>query len=163
MNFAKSFDRPIGNGNLGRAIESALSVYESQLSRQSITFDVHLPPQVSSIKGNQGDLISVFLNLFSNSIDAMSDGGSLSVRARETGRTILVDVEDSGHGISTHLLDKVCEPWVSTKKTGSGVGLSICRHIMWDIGGEMNIQSTEGKGTNVNLRLPIEQAAIEMS
>ena len=66
-----------------------------------------------------------------------------------------MDVRDTGTGIPPEILDRLLEPFFTTKPDGSGLGLSICRSILWDIGGDLKIESKKGKGTCVHVTLPI--------
>ena len=79
----------------------------------------------------------------------------MRVRARAVGSNIEVKISDTGMGIPPEQLKKIHEPFYTTKATGFGLGLAICRSILWDAGGEMNIDSCPGKGTIVTVLLPI--------
>jgi signal transduction histidine kinase len=144
-----------GHGNLRRAIDGALSVLEDSFDRQSIAVTLDLPRELPAIRGSQGDLTQVFLNLFTNARDAMPAGGTLAVAARNDARAVEVEVKDDGTGIPRSNLDRISEPFFTTKLSGNGLGLSICRSIVWDVGGEMGIDSEEGAGTTVRLTLPV--------
>jgi two-component system NtrC family sensor kinase len=152
---ARGSARGIGHGNLRRAIDSALSVLEDSLKRRAVAVELALPAELPAIKGNQGDLTQVFLNLFTNARDAMPKGGRLGVRASQEGRNVKVEVRDTGTGIAPELLDRLLEPFFTTKPDGSGLGLSICRSILWDRGGDLEIESEQGRGTCVHVTLPV--------
>ncbi|MCB2230844.1 HAMP domain-containing histidine kinase [bacterium] len=155
---ARANDRSIGHGNLRRAIDGAVSVMQDRLRRCGVDLTINVPTEMSTLRGNQGDIIQVFLNLFSNAVDAMSRGGSLCIDAREVGSTVVVSVADTGQGIAATLLPRVFDPFITTKSQGNGLGLSICRSIMWELGGEMAIHSEVERGTTVTLRFPIQNA-----
>jgi two-component system NtrC family sensor kinase len=152
---ARGSARGLGHGNLRRAVDSALSVLEDSLKRRSVSVNVSLPGEVPAISASQGDLTQVFLNLFTNARDAMSRGGRLEVRAVRADGGIKVDVRDTGTGIPPEILDRLLEPFFTTKPDGSGLGLSICRSILWDIGGDLKIESEKGRGTCVHVTLPV--------
>lgn len=152
---SRGHGRTVGHGNTRRAIEAALSVLTDSMRRKSITVCSELPEQLPAVKGGQGDLTQLFLNLFSNATDAMSDDGTLTVRARTDGDAVGVEIVDTGHGIPTPLVDRITESFYTTKGEGRGLGLSICRSILWDVGGEMRIDSRPGQGTRVSLLLPV--------
>ena len=84
----------------------------------------------------------------------MPNGGQLSITARAEKRTVQVAIRDTGCGIAAKALGRVFDPFFTTKADGNGLGLAICRSILWDIGGEMKIESEEGYGTNVLVSLP---------
>jgi signal transduction histidine kinase len=152
---ARGSARGIGHGNLRRAIDSALSVLEDSLKRRAIAAALDLPAELPAIEASQGDLTQVFLNLFTNARDAMPKGGRLSIRARQVKGNVEVEVRDTGTGIPPELLDRLLEPFFTTKPDGSGLGLSICKSILWDIGGDLKIESQRGRGTCVHVTLPV--------
>jgi two-component system NtrC family sensor kinase len=117
--------------------------------------DLDLPEELPAIRGTQGDLTQLFLNICTNASDAMPGGGRLSIAARPDSAAVNVKIRDTGKGIPPEVLDRILEPFYSTKEDGSGLGLAICRSILWDIGGDMAIQSEEGKGTTIKLTLPV--------
>jgi signal transduction histidine kinase len=149
--------RGVGHGNVRRAIDGALSVLQDNMKRRSIDIALDLPGELPTIQGTQGDLTQVVLNILSNARDAMPNGGQLSIAARSDQATLQVEIQDTGGGIPAEVLHKVSEPFFTTKDDGNGLGLSICRSILWDIGGEMKIESEVGKGTRVLVLLPVLQ------
>ena len=152
---ARGSSQGIGHGNLRRAIDGALSVLGDSLKRRAVEVDLDLPKELPTLRGSQGDLTQLFLNLFTNARDAMPDGGELSISAENGGHSARVTVADTGSGISERLLDRVSEPFFTTKVDGNGLGLSICRSILWGIGGEMEIETEIGQGTRLHLVLPV--------
>jgi two-component system, sporulation sensor kinase E len=104
-----------------------------------------------------GELLKqVFLNLCKNAIEAMQDGGLLTIRLSlgEAENTLLVEVIDTGPGIPHHAMDKVFEPFYTTKENGTGLGLPICRQILSEIGGSIEVASASS-GTTVRVGLPL--------
>ena len=98
----------------------------------------------------------MLINLITNARDAMPDGGALRIRAAplKDGPRLRMVVEDTGVGIAAEHLPLVLEPFFTTKSGGSGLGLSICRSIVWEMGGEIAFDSAPGRGTRVTLLLP---------
>jgi signal transduction histidine kinase len=109
---------------------------------------------MAAVHGVQADLDQLLLNLLTNSRDAMPHGGKLSVRARRQGDSVELVVEDTGCGIPPEHLAKIQEPFFSTKPDGNGLGLAICRSIVWQMRGTLDLRSTPGKGTTVAVVLP---------
>ncbi|MEM8930046.1 MAG: HAMP domain-containing sensor histidine kinase [Acidobacteriota bacterium] len=159
LSMAKGSRDGLGHGNLRRSLEGALSVLSDSLRRRSIQVHLDLPAELPLIRGNQGDLTQLFLNLCSNARDAMPEGGELSVRAVQKVDVVEVTVSDTGAGIPTRLRDRIWEPFFTTKSEGHGLGLAICRSILWDIGGDLRFEPRDAdgrhEGTRVVVTLPI--------
>ncbi len=99
------------------------------------------------------------INLLLNAIDAVKENDEpriiLSASKNDTTREYLIEISDNGAGIEAELLDKIFIPFFSTKKTGSGVGLSLCRQIMLLHKGNIHVESHPGEGTRFSLRFPV--------
>ena len=94
-------------------------------------------------------------NLILNSVDAMTDGGSLELRIRDQGTWCLIEVQDSGPGISADVMDRLFDPFVTTKDTGTGLGLSIVERIVEAHGGRIGFRNCENGGALFSILLPI--------
>jgi len=155
LSFAKGAAQSVGEGEVTRAIESALTVLEERLRRHAVRVQRDLPAKLPHVSGSQADLEQLFLNLATNALDAMPSGGGLWVEARAADGQLDVVLRDDGCGIPAENLGRVKEPFFTTKPSGNGLGLSICRAIVWKMGGRMSIESQEGEGTCVRLFLPL--------
>ena len=113
-----------------------------------------MPSDVPQVRGGQGDLEQLVLNLATNARDALPTGGTLRVCAAHEDAEVVVTVEDDGFGIEPDVRARVLEPFFTTKPHGNGLGLSICRSIVWNMGGKLTLESEPGAGTAVHLRLP---------
>jgi signal transduction histidine kinase len=153
-----SFGRPAPLGNpaffdLQDSMLSALRILQAKMDRLGIMVDVRWHEPLP-YKGDEQSFRQVFYNLISNSIEAMPDGGRISISGQREPEGIRVTLRDNGPGIPPALTGKVFEPYVSGKAEGTGLGLSIVRQIIHAHGGRIQISSTEGEGTTVDLRLP---------
>jgi signal transduction histidine kinase len=103
----------------------------------------------------------VFTNLFANSIEAMPEGGAITVRASVDDHYVLIHVEDSGCGIAPEVREKLFEPFITGgKKNGMGLGLALARQTVADNGGELWSDAAVLKGARFCLRLPNGSAAL---
>ena len=119
-----------------------------------------VPDDLPSVACSQSDLEQVFLNLLTNAREAMPRGGRITVeRPIQPSSRVAIAVEDSGCGIPAEDLPRVLEPFFTTKPNGNGLGLSICRSILWEVDGTITIRSEPGKGTRVDIALPQAAAA----
>jgi len=155
LNFARGSARNAGEGDARRAVEGTLGVLSDTLERRGVRLVVEVPDGLPFVKGGQGDLEQLFLNLITNARDAMESGGVLTVRARRQGTALEFVIEDTGIGIPPDRMAKIQEPFFTTKPHGTGLGLSTCRWIVWEMRGEMKIESEPGRGTRVTLTLPV--------
>ncbi|MBI1911335.1 MAG: PAS domain S-box protein [Deltaproteobacteria bacterium] len=122
------------------------------------------------IEGDSRQLGQVFWNLFINAAHAMPDGGSLTITSRfdfiterGSGRPssfIDIKISDSGQGITSENLNRIFDPFFSTKDQGTGLGLAIVHRIVTSHGGSIGVKSRFGKGTTFRIRLPLEAAGL---
>ena len=92
-----------------------------------------------SVIGEQGRLEQVFVNLLQNSMDAMGEGGQIDIGIEVAGQAVLITIRDNGPGISAELRERLFQPFTTSKDDGLGLGLVICRDIISDLGGELNL------------------------
>jgi two-component system, NtrC family, sensor kinase len=142
-------------GNVRRSLDTTLAVLRDGFARQGIRLDIQLADVLPNIQAGQGDLEQLFLNLATNARDAMPTGGVLSIRAETEGDYIAILIRDTGCGIPVEFMSRIQEPFFTTKKNGNGLGLSICRSIIWNAGGQMDIKSEPGAGTRIRVSLPM--------
>jgi len=154
LTFARRAAASIGQGSVRQAVDGTLAILEDGMRKRGIDVAVDVSDDLPSIAGAQSDLEQLMLNLVTNARDAMPDGGRLRIAARHEPPHLMVVVEDTGCGIAPDVLARVHEPFFTTKPHGSGLGLSICRSIVWDVGGDMRFDSRPGEGTRVTLLLP---------
>jgi signal transduction histidine kinase len=104
----------------------------------------------------------VFYNAIKNSFEAMKRRGILRIRTDRDDTHVKISFTDTGGGISPENLSRVFEPYFTTKSGGSGLGLLIVRRIVREHGGELAIESTEGKGLTLTIRLPFLDRRVRM-
>jgi two-component system sporulation sensor kinase A len=154
LSFSRGAARRSRYGQVRRALETASAILKYGMGRSGIELVVNMPEDLPSVACSQSDLEQVFLNLLTNTREAMPGGGRITVDVRPTVRTVEISIADSGCGISPENLPKVQEPFFTTKTHGNGLGLSICRSILWEAGGTLTIQSEPGAGTRVDIVVP---------
>jgi two-component system sporulation sensor kinase A len=124
------------------------------MSRSAIDLNVDMPDDVPEVACSQSDLEQVFLNLLTNAREATPHGGRIMVTVRATDHVVEISIADTGCGIPPENLPRVLEPFFTTKPAGNGLGLSICRSVIWEVDGRLTIQSDPGKGTQVHVLVP---------
>jgi signal transduction histidine kinase len=150
-------------------IRKALATVDEQARRAGVRVEDQLAEEIPVVKANPHELEQVFLNLFSNALDAMPKGGWLNVSAQSNqtlhrdGRpAVAIVVADTGCGIPEEIRGKIFDPFFTTKQRerGTGLGLSICQGVVRGHGGELEVESKVWQGTRVIIRLPLDAPAV---
>jgi len=141
-------------------IEDSLRIVEPQASEMSINISFVQREKIPLVVGDAEVLRSVFNNLFLNAVQSMEgSGGNLSVIIFEDEGFVAVEIKDSGVGIPKENLEKIFQPYFSTKETGTGLGLAIVKKVVEDHSGEISIDTSVGEGTTISVRLPVSGAS----
>jgi two-component system, NtrC family, sensor kinase len=145
--------------NLADVISSAARLVSHQQRGEKIHIRVETPDDLAPVSGDPGQLQQAIIALATNAIDAMPGGGALMVSARNSEHNVLIEVKDTGHGISPENLPRIFEPFFTTKEVGrgTGLGLAVCYGILTEHGGALDVQSTVGLGTTFTITLPAIQ------
>jgi two-component system NtrC family sensor kinase len=141
-------------------LQDVLALTHKQFQQAGSHLSTHIAPDLSPILIIRHQIEQVFLNLVLNAIEAMPDGGELSIRAYQIAGTIHIDFADNGSGMSPTVLQQLFEPFFSTKHTGSGLGLAISHEIIEDLGGTLTAKSELGMGSTFTVQLPACQTAV---
>jgi len=157
LNLARPSHSDLGPVDLHTVINDVLSLLEHQLRSSRIQLRKELGAEPPVVSGVEHKLQQVFLNLFLNARDAMPRGGWLSVTTRVDGDRAVVEVGDTGAGISSDQLARIYDPFYTTKPTGqgTGLGLSITYGIVQEHQGTIACDSAPGQGTRFTLTLPV--------
>jgi PAS domain S-box-containing protein len=151
--------------NIVGILEELVAQRKHKATAQGVEILTDFAPNLPEVRGDQMRLVQVFSNLVANAMEAMSGGGQLRVTAREAVagdgqmRHIEVVIEDNGVGIKEEELPKIFQPFYTTKARGTGLGLPIAQRIIEEHKGELTVESKEGEGTRVTVRLPLPDGA----
>ena len=132
---------------------------EARLEGRSIKLTTNFQ-STPFVMGDPSQLRAALTNLIFNSIDAISDHGSITILVDRTGDCALVEVSDSGCGMSEEALKRCTDPFFTSKERGSGLGLSECFGIARQHGGELVVESSKGFGTLVRMEIPLSQTPL---
>jgi two-component system sensor histidine kinase HydH len=138
-------------------IQHSLKMIERDAQAKNINIRTNLSPEMEKVSIDPDRMNQVFLNLYLNGIEAMEDGGTLSVDLYpdQDGRQIKIAVSDTGIGINKEDLVHVFDPYFTTKQSGTGLGLAIVHKIIESHKGEVSVESEAGKRTTVTIILPV--------
>jgi signal transduction histidine kinase len=143
--------------NLVILIRRVIKLLSAQLEGRNIQVITRLSSKIPSILAVSSQLEQVFINLFLNAYDAMPEGGELHVSAHQAEDTVEVLVQDSGPGVSEENRTRIFEPFVSTKKGGTGLGLTVSYGIIAAHGGSLDLVTGHGPGACFMVSLPVKE------
>jgi PAS domain S-box-containing protein len=157
LNFSRTSKTEFEEVDLNRAVRETLSLIEHQLEKTGVRVQFEPEAGLPPIKGNNGKLQQVFLNLFLNARDAMEGGGVLRVTTSSSERHARVTVSDSGRGIEPEHMSRIYDPFFTTKsmKKGTGLGLAVTYGIVREHGGHIEAESQPGQGSTFSLEFPL--------
>ncbi|GAB6037268.1 ATP-binding protein [Fundidesulfovibrio butyratiphilus] len=168
LGFARRMDVKIEALSLNEVITDTVAFLGKEAEYRSVTLDLDLASDLSRIESDRGQLQQVILNILNNALAAVPDKGRIAVSSwNENEDRVGFRIEDNGCGMSPDTIKCIFEPFFTTKGAkGTGLGLSITYGIIKRLGGEVNVQSTEGQGSAFTVTLPIMAppgAAVEAS
>jgi two-component system nitrogen regulation sensor histidine kinase GlnL len=139
--------------------------WEDRASRQNVRVREYYASGVPPVRADRDRLSQALSNLLVNGIEAMPDGGLLDVSvtasSKGNGRYVQIDISDRGAGMKSEDLDRVFEPFYTTKPGATGLGITIAQRIINEHGGEVDLDSEEGRGTRATVRLPVAGAQLD--
>ncbi len=153
LEFARGREPHKREVNLKEIVLGAYKLVATTGRTGEIHFNLSTPDEPLIIMADPEQLERVFINLFNNAIDAMDGKGNLNVTIKKQDHSITVGIADSGRGIPPQLLEKVFEPFYTTKDRGTGLGLAIVYNIIKKHGWDITVESEEGKGTRFIIRI----------
>jgi len=154
LDFARPQVPSIEQCDLKEILEKNLVFLGPEMEKRTIEVHHNLDGKSLTLMADRGLLYRAFLNVLINSFQAIHDGGRIDVTVREMPGIYSVEIQDSGSGISSENLNKIFNPFFTTKEKGSGLGLAIVRKIIEAHNGSVTIESSQGEGTKVQISLP---------
>jgi two-component system, NtrC family, sensor kinase len=157
LEFARGRELQYQESDLCGLITDAYRHAASSRNLGGIRYVCSSDPLRISLSVDQGQMEQVFTNLFLNAADAMQAEGQITVMAKQEASSVVIRVSDSGRGIPRESQDKIFEPFFTTKDKGTGLGLAIVYNIIKKHGGDIAVESDEGKGTTFTITLPVDK------
>ena len=142
--------------DLNRAVEDTATLLRYQMEKQRIELNLELDPELGAIHARESGVRGVCMNLMMNAVQAMPEGGLLTVRTRPGRTGVLLEILDTGPGIPPEHLDRIWDPFFTTKPTGkgTGLGLSIAQRVVTRHGGTIHAENRPGSGARFLVELP---------
>jgi signal transduction histidine kinase len=148
--------------NVNSIVEEAVRFFSPEIKDRDIVVEQELRSDLPLIDIDRDQMKQAFYNVIKNSFEAMKARGILRIRTDKDDSHVLIKFTDTGGGISAENLSRVFEPYFTTKTSGTGLGLLIVRRIVREHGGELSIESSEGKGLTLTIRLPHVDKRVRM-
>jgi two-component system NtrC family sensor kinase len=157
LDFTRRDESYFNQININDVLNKTLNFVANEIHINKIQLNKELGLNLPGIKGNHHNLQQVFLNILLNAIQAMPDGGHLSVKSYVENNSIRIDISDTGVGISQENMEKIFDPFFTTKKVGegTGLGLSVSYGIIKQHHGQILVESKLGSGSLFTIKLPI--------
>ncbi len=148
--------------NVNAIVDEAVRFFAPEIKDRDIVVEQELRSDLPMLQLDRDQMKQAFYNVIKNGLEAMKQRGILRIRTDKDDSHVLVSFTDTGGGISAENLSRVLDPYFTTKVSGTGLGLLIVRRIVREHGGELSIQSSEGKGLTLTIRLPYIDKRVRM-
>lgn len=175
LDFVRPVRLQLDRASIATALHAALTMADGKVDRDAVTVDVRIPSHLPTLHGDEHQLSQVFANLLINAYEALEGRGAVAVTARlvaasddgalvpdglQAVPTIVVEVADTGPGVSADLVDKIFNPFFTTKPQGSGLGLAVVRKIIDAHEGRIDVTSSAEHGTCFRVSLPVSGSGV---
>jgi len=148
--------------NLADVLAEVLRFQQSEFADRGIKVEAETLADLPVVMADRNQLKQVFFNITKNAVEAMQPGGALKIRSHADDDSVFLLFGDSGAGIKAEDLARLFEPYHTTKPGGHGLGLMIVQRIMREHGGQIGVESKEGRGTVVTLQFPRKDRRVRM-
>lgn len=144
-------------GDLNIVVKDTLALLYPEIESRKIILEERLSPNLPIVSFDHNQIKQVLINLIKNALQAMTKGGKLTIETGYTNDDVWVSVSDTGKGIPVDVMNRIFEPFYTTKREGTGLGLMIVQRIIRDHRGKIEIESRPGEGTKFRIRLPMQK------
>ncbi|MFV8828859.1 PAS domain S-box protein [Alkalihalobacterium sp. APHAB7] len=138
-------------------LKDTLAIIDTEALLNQIEIECYIDPGIKAIFCNEHKIKQVLINILKNAIESMPTGGKLEIKMKNSGPHVKIDVTDQGCGIPKEKIERLGEPFYSSKDHGTGLGLMVCFKIIEEHNGLIEIESELGEGTTINIHLPISK------
>jgi signal transduction histidine kinase len=157
INFASPRRPVLSPCRIEEVIEKNITYLSMQLAENGYAINKSYQNSLPEIQADANMLYQSFLNIFINAMQAMPGGGTIDVAIRADNNIVAINFDDEGQGIDDPVLEKIWDPFFTTKEMGTGLGLGIVKNIIESHGGSIQILNREQGGARVTVELPVER------
>jgi len=158
LNFAKPREPDLVPCRVDQIIEKNIRFLSTRISEKGYTIEMASENGIPEILADSNMLYQAFLNILINAMQAMPQGGHIFISIRFEAPSVIVSFDDSGDGVLESLLEKIWDPFYTTKEKGTGLGLGIVKNIIKSHGGKVGIRNLSPRGAQVTVALPQERS-----
>ncbi|WLR43275.1 ATP-binding protein [Bacillus carboniphilus] len=146
--------------NVVEVVQQVVTFTQSNATLHNINIEFINKGNDIYILCDENQLKQVFINLIKNSIEAMNNGGNILVTSYRKNGQAVITIEDEGMGMTDEQIEKLGEPFFTTKEKGTGLGMTVCLRIIKDHQGQLHVKSVPGKGTKISISIPVTDSVL---
>ncbi|MFZ5448815.1 MAG: two-component system sensor histidine kinase NtrB [Thermodesulfobacteriota bacterium] len=147
-------------GQIEAVLREALNLFHDTFEEHRVTVRQVEETSLPQVIFDPRQMRQVFINLFKNALEAMPQGGEITISSRVWENNIEISIADTGEGMPPEVAGNIFQPYFTTKEKGTGLGLAICQSIIREHGGAISVNSVLGQGTAFTIQLPLEEGAL---
>jgi signal transduction histidine kinase len=163
INFAKPRSPNLVACRIEEVIDKNINFLDMQIREKGYTVNLNYPDALPEIQADAAMLYQSFLNILINAMQAMPDGGRIDITIKADSRTMSIDFDDEGQGIADDVIEKIWDPFFTTKDMGTGLGLGVVKNIIESHGGAIQIRNNAKGGAKVTVQLPVGQSGTRVA
>jgi signal transduction histidine kinase len=160
LGFARPVSLTLSAGNLNQIVSDVLDLLRPQLTANNVAVRLSVNEQPAYAMLDEASMRGALMNLMLNAIEAMRNGGMLSIAVDHTGESLRLEIADTGPGIAADEAKKIFEPFYTTKEQGLGLGMPYAKKVIEQHGGTVSLNSRPGEGTTISIVLPAAQREV---
>ena len=154
LQFGRMPKAMIGPCNVSAVTQETCDFMSGEFQERGVDVSVESFDRTVYVLSDEGQLRQALVNILRNAVEAMPDGGPIAIRISPTGDdSLLLEIRDSGQGIPAAQMNRLFEPFATTKQGGTGLGLALVQQVITESGGKVQVESKEGTGTTIMLTL----------
>ena len=162
INFARPRNPNFSSCRIEEIIEKNITFLSAQIKEKGYTIKKNYCNSLPEIQADADMLYQSFLNILINAMQAMPEGGLIGVEISANDNIITINFDDEGQGIPKEALEKIWDPFFTTKEKGTGLGLGIVKNIIESHGGSIQVENQSQRGARVTVELPVERPETEV-
>jgi PAS domain S-box-containing protein len=147
---------------VAQVIKETMALQKQEIENRGVHVELEIPAGLPPLRLDKDQIKQAFFNIIRNALQAMPEGGLLRISADASDHFLAVAFKDNGSGIAPEDFAHIFEPYYSTKKEGSGIGLMIVQRIIQDHGGRIDVHTKPGVGTTFTVLLPLEERRVRL-